>query len=221
MASTAKVYATPAVVATRLDELGLSSHLLEAAIKYALPYALEVTEHDPAGAVGSQMYLKGTRGLRDQLAPLGWKPDHTNNYETTVHPLGSHAIAVTSGNRDTGNPDKAPSTKRDRGPATRGAVDMNVQLSYLDALGEGAAPRGLRPLPVPRWHTWLLLHFIDWTAEEVRYELSLPFEMTSEGYVHEWQHRVILAAIPFNRDPLPHDDADDEDLDIPVIRKAN
>jgi len=166
------------------------------------------------------MYYKGNRGLRDRLVPQGWRVDQSQNFETTVHPDGTHAVAVTAGNRDTGSTGMNPSTKRDRGPATRDAVEANQQFSLFELLGEDSALRVLRPLPAPRRHTWLLLHFIDWSADEVRFELSLPLEMSAEGYVHEWQERVIFEAFKFTRDPLQDDGPDEPGIDFDVPRRT-
>lgn len=217
----ARVYKTPAEVASRLHELDVTQETLRRAVEYGLSYASDVTRHDPNGAEGSMMWIKSVRGLNQALFPYGWKADRTKNYETTVHPTGSHAIAVAAGNAHTGIEDKEPSTKRDRGPATVNVVATNYTLNMFDVLDEEGAPRPIRLNDTARRLTWLLLHYHDKQAEEVRLELSLPLTMTSDGYVKEWQERVILTAIPSSRDPLPMDHSDEEGVDVPVIRKAN
>lgn len=214
-----RIHAAPAAASSRLNELGVSQDILRQALEYGLQYAFSVTLHDPTGEEGSLMWIKTVRGLRDGLVPQGWKPDSAKNYQTTIHPSGTHAIAVAGGNANTGIGDKHPTTKRDRGQATRDAVDANSQLDMADL--EETFPRSLRPLTVPRLHTWLLLHYIDRTAQEVRSELSLPLEMTDDGFVSSWQERVILSSVPFSPDAVPTDDTDEPDIDIDIKRKAN
>jgi hypothetical protein len=216
----ARIYATEAEVTSRLYPLRVSTDALRQALEHGYQYASSTTLHDPNGAEGSMMYHKINRGLRDVLVPQGWKVDRTKNYETTVHESENHAIAVAAGNANTGIKDKRVSTKRERGPATRDAVETNYTLDMFEA-DPGAFPSLLRPLPSARLHTWLLLHYIDHKEQEIRSELSLPLEMNSEGHVSEWQERIILSAIPFNREPMSLDDTDEADVEVTVTKKAN
>jgi hypothetical protein len=219
--STARVHATPVAADSRLSELGLTQADLRRTIQVGLHYYFDVTRHDPVGAGGSLMWIKCVRGLRDRLVPRGWQADNTHNYPTTVHPTRNDAIAVAAGNAYTGIAEIDPSTKRDRGPATRGAVDTNRQLSLFDLLPVAEIPLIVQPVTSPRVRTWVLLHFIDKTKEEVRVELSLPTYMTGEGFVRDWQERINLTPIPFRRDPLPLDHSSEPDIEIDITRKAN
>src|SRR5687768_4819659 len=180
--NTAKVYVAEAEVTSRLYELGVSAAALRQAVEYGYQYASSVTLHDPNGAEGSMMWLKTNRGLRDALVPQGWTVSRVKNYETTVHESGSHAIAVAAGNANTGIKDKRVSTKRERGPATREAVETNYQIDMFEA-DPDAFPHLLRPLTVAQLHTWLLLQYIDHRKQEIRSELSRPMEMASDGHV--------------------------------------
>jgi len=82
-----------------------------------------------------------------------------------------------------------------------------------------------RDFPRPRvgagMQTWLLLYYFDETAQEIRAELSLPAEMTDDGYVKKWRERVILPSIPVVRDPMATDDAPDAPIEVKVERRAN
>ncbi len=73
--------------------------------------------------------------------------------------------------------------------------------------------------------TWFLLHYWDEDADEIRVELSLPAEMTPDGFVIQWRERIILrgsgdgsAVTQAVRDDSigPGTDV----IDIPVIKKA-
>lgn len=221
MQNEARVYITETDVSSRLAELGLTQSMLDAILKHALQHALDCTDIDVQGAPGSMMYLFGNRAVRGRLAPLGWRKDQSQNYETTVHPDGTHAIAVTAGDRNTGLPDVTPSTKRDRGPVTRNAVETNQQISMFELLGEDAAVRFMRPLPAPRRHTWLLLHYLDRRNNMLRAELSIPLEMTSDGYVQKWEERIILGEIPFSPHPLEDwGGPDGPEYDIEIRRRT-
>jgi hypothetical protein len=107
-----------------------------------------------------------------------------------------------------------PSTRAEKGPATRDAVLSN-QLTFADVSEDFP-----RPESVPGMQTWLLLHHADEAAEEIRLELSLPADMTADGFVVRWHERIILTSVPFTPQPLATPEPESEEIDIKIERRA-
>lgn len=163
--------------------------------------------------------------MRDLLIPEGWTASNSRGYATVIHPSGVFAIAVAGGDGYTGNEEATPSTRSAKGPATKDAVADN-QLTFFDY-----KPDVFGPLPPSATHhpkqTWILLHCLDRSIGLIRAELSLPADMSAEGFVGIWHERIVLTNIPFEPDasriditPIPDSGADSGQIDIPVRRKA-
>lgn len=213
-----RVYVRPAEVTARLYELDLKREALVEAVHFGFSYAAECTLHDPKSLAGIVFWGKTVRKLRDQLIPDGWDVENRQNYPLTVHSSKRWAIGVAAGDERTGIPDKTPSTRSERGPATRQVVSIN-QYSFA-ALSADFAELDAALVR----QTWLLMHYRDDEADEIRMELSLPAEMTPDGFVNQWKERIILrddggAALAH---PVPAYDvgSDDDMIDIPVLKKA-
>jgi len=177
----------------RLQELDLTPEVLQEAVKFGVQHIAECTNHDPPSTLGMIGWGKMTRAIRDALVPAGWKVDNARNYATTIHPGGRLAIAVSAGDSGTGDQERTPTTRTDKGPATRDAVLMNIrQGSFADI-----APDFNGPDFVAVKQTWLLLHYVDDEAGETRMELSLPDGMDADGYVVTWRERIVLAPQAF------------------------
>ena len=219
MGLTTTVYARSAEVDSRLNELGLKREILLEAVYFGATYAAECTRHDPSSMAGLLLWGKTVRRLRDLLIPFGWNVSNKRNFPLTVHPGGMWAIGVASGDEHTGIPDETPSTQYVRGPETRRVVDIN-QLSFA-ALSADFAELDA----VLTRQTWFLLHHRDDDADEIRVELSLAAEMTPDNFVTRWTERIILTWAD-GGSPIAHpvpgsgDGPEDEEIDIPVLKKA-
>lgn len=203
--------------ADRLAALGLTAVDLHEALRIGYGYAAGCTGHDPRILPGILAWGKGIGNLRDGKKTAGWTADSGSNYETVVHPSNSHAVALASGTADTGRANATPRTKTPKGPATSRVVARNVQLSFA-----GADPAfGETPVEDEKRATWLLLHFYDKAAEEIRCELSCPSEMTGKQ-VTGWSERILLEPVPFSIDlDIDIDDDDEGDIDIDVSRRSD
>jgi hypothetical protein len=202
----------------RLQQLGLSSEVLRESARIGHGHAAGCTDHDPRSLPGTLAWGKGTGHLRDELKPDGWTPDRQENFETVVHPSNSHAVALAAGTSQTGRREgPPPRTKTPRGPATSRAVDANKQLSFAGsdpAFGPAHADGDER-------ETWLLLHYHDQPAGEVRLELSCPDEMTGKQ-VTGWSERIILESVPLSTElDLAPDVDEDLEIDVNVTRRED
>ena len=213
----AVVIRTDSDSAGRLSSLGLKGDLLREAAHHGLQYAFACTRHDPPVLPGIIAWGKAIRYLRDHLVPLGWTPRNPRNYAMVVHPDGHVAISVAAGDDGTGKEDVIPSTRSAKGPATREAVSSN-QLSFAE-IGESFP----KPLPVAGLQTWLLLHFYDEEAGEIRCELSLPAYVDSDGYVSQWLERIILDPVHLNGASLSdaEEEQEPESVDVKVERRSD
>ena len=213
-----RVHVRPAEVTAGLFKLDLKKEALVQAVHFGFSYAAECTRHDPTSLAGILFWGKIVRRLRDQLIPDGWDVENRQNLPLTVHPSKRWAIGVAAGDERTGIPDKTPSTRSERGPATRQVVDIN-QLSFA-ALSADFAELHAASIR----ETWLLMHYRDDEADEIRIELSLPAEMTGDGFVIQWKERIILrddGGTALARLVPTYDGGSDDDMiDIPVLKKA-
>jgi hypothetical protein len=212
-----RVSRDPASVADRLRELGLNEQLLRTAVDYGIKLSADCTLHDPPSLSGILAWGKITRGLRDQLVPQGWTTSNAQNYASTIHPRGAAALVVAAGDAFTGLEERTPSTRSDKGPATRDAVDANqASFAEVDPSYPWPAP------PVRPTQTWLLLHHMDDESGTVRIELSLPADISAEGFITAWRERLILEPLPVVPNPslLTDSQGDEGELEIRIERRA-
>ena len=66
--------------------------------------------------------------------------------------------------------------------------------------------------------TWLLL--IHHASNEIRSELSQPFEIGADGRINGWRERIILRSMPLDPEPLTIIPPSQPDLDVEIRRKA-
>ncbi len=198
----------------RLFDLGLNQALLADAVRDGTSYQRDCTLHDPPNLGGMIAWGKTVRALRDRLVPHGWDCANDRNYATTIHPRRAMAIAVASGDLSTGKLDRTPSTRTDKGPATRDVILQN-QLSFAQISSDFPVPATAEGIS-----TWLLLYHVDNAAREIRVELSLPISMTVDGFVTGWRERIILAPIALDPLPSPREYADGGEIEVRVERRA-
>ena len=200
---------------TRLHRLELTANDLAKPVTVGLSYTFECTTFAPPSFRGLIAWGKTVESLRLGLAERDWVPNNARNYATVVHPDGTHAIAVASGDSATGT-DLDPSTRSEKGTETKIAVQRN-QLSFA------AIDRSF-PLPVSEatMQTWFLLYFADEEVENIRLELSLPRYMNPEGRVTTWLERILLDPIEFDslNASRPQDIEPTDEPDIRVQKRA-
>ena len=208
-----QVFSDVVPVAGRLHELEVSQDVLQEALMYGLRFGFECTGHDPPSLKGILVWGKISRALRDRLVPAGWKPNNMRNYATVIHPDDSYAIAVAAGDWHTGMPNGTPTTRVEKGPATEEAVAAN-QLSFADISRDfPKAPSSVLGIT----QTWLLLHYVDEEAAEIRWELSLPDRMV-DGFVSAFRERILLPPVALDK-PTHQSVSDTDAVDVNVIRR--
>lgn len=202
-------------VVRRLDELGLKSGDLREAVRRGRFASASCTTNHPPLMRGIVGWGETVCALRENLAPLGWLPSDENNYSLVVSPDGAMAIAVATGDENTGDPARQPATNSPKGPLTESAVNIN-QLNL-------SLPLPFEPVPAPKGScegrvTWFLLIYPG--MREIRCELSQPFEMNADRRLSGWIERIILDAIPLDGDPVEITPPVSPDLDIQIRRRS-
>jgi hypothetical protein len=214
---------TGAAAALRLSQLGTSAEELLATLSTGYGQAAGCTDHDPRSLPGTLVWGKGIGHLRDLTRPRGWRAARHSNYETAVHPTGTHQIALAAGTSQTGVAlGQPPRTKTPKGPATSRAVKRNRHLSQmtLDQGTDAFAAPGVESFAEANRATYLLLHFYDVDAGEIRAELSRPEAMEGKQ-ISEWRERIMLPVLPFSEDVTLFDDETVDEIDVDVRRKAD
>jgi hypothetical protein len=182
-----QIRSVPQHVFSRLADLGLTEADLSEAITRGGLARSECTPNHPPLHAGFVTWSNTVCALREILLPKGWERSDEGNYSTVIHPTGSFAIAVATGDENTGNPNANPMTKSTKGPSTRNAVAVN---NYQASLFPDLIP----VLPASQSNerlTWLLL--VSQTNGKLKSELSLP--TSCEGKVDGWKERLILPDI--------------------------
>jgi hypothetical protein len=212
---------TGAAAALRLGQLGIAAAELLAVLETGYGHAAGCTDHDPRSLPGTLVWGKGIGHLRDLKRPEGWRAERNSNYETAVHASGSHQIALASGTSQTGvEHGPPPRTRTPKGPATSRAVKRNRQLTLGLGTNIFTGP-GVEGFAVQDRATYLLLHYYDVDAREIRAELSRPEAMEGK-HISEWRERIMLPTLPFAEDVELLDDGEpDEPIDVDVRRKAD
>jgi hypothetical protein len=173
----------------------------------------------PKSAPGTNAWQRGIEVLREETIPLGWTPDEPNNQPRAVSPDGTVAITVSSGDANTGNPNKEPQTRNDKGAQTSKCAHYNSQQGEL-------FPSQLNVVSLSRSaevahgvELWILLFFIDLEKREVRYELSRPTSMSEKSKVNGWSHRLIMPPVAFDESSARHSPDSPAEVDVPVTPK--
>lgn len=154
------------------------------------------------------------RALREQLAPEGWIRNDEKNYSRVVHPNGRVAIAVATGDEATGMATLSPCTKSAKGPSTVEALEVNRAQFFLPGMELPEANEEEKQ-PVTTW--MLLVHHAD---NEIRAELSLPYDIGIDGRISVWQERILLRGIPLDPEAVEIVPPTQPDIDVVVRRKA-
>lgn len=188
-----KTHTNPEDVASRLAQLGLEEAPLAEVIRRGYLQFISCTPNHPPLYPGFSAWATMVCALREYLLPA-WERSDENNYSLVVNADGTLAIAVATGDEDTGRIDGEPSTKSSKGPSTAEAVTSNqTQLELpliFPPIEMPARPANLAEKRI----TWILL--VHRAMGEVRCELSLPTSMGPDGRVDGWRERIILKSIP-------------------------
>jgi hypothetical protein len=179
-----------------LGKADLSAYQLKDVCGRILARYNEATPNDAKTFPGTAAYFAAVRGLRDVLAPA-WVGKWENSLELVVNNSNDGLrILVSSGDENTGIPDKTPQTKNHKGERTKTAVNIN-QMAF--PFMKGGLPGAGKTI------TLIMLYYINRKTNEIRAELSMPIGVDPRTLkVSGWSLRIILPSIEFDdHAPLP------------------
>ena len=206
------VWTEPNDVAMALNRLGVPLEVLREAVQSGYLARISRTTNDAPNAAGFYQWNDTLRSLRENMTTRDWHRNDDGNWPRTVHPDRLHAIAVSSGDENTGRHEVMPSTKTAKGPRTAAAININ-QLWI-----PGLEPKDADETAGAEYPTWLLMFYAD--GKELRSELSLPVAMDTEGHVIAWRERIILPSLPLTPDiDVPEPDFG-PDVEIKIAKKG-
>lgn len=210
----AELYTDVFDVERRLRSLGLTTEILLDSVRAGLDGRLSCTELDPPMFPGQTMWAHTLRRLRQRTTLHNWTPNDDGNYSVALSPDKLIAVAVSTGNENTGHPTTMPTTMSRKGPRTAEVVAANQLILDLRLPGEAS--------PViagsQQRETWLLLIHMD--DSEVRAELSLPLTIDEFDFVSGWRERIILPSVEFGPSEIDLPVDDSPDIDIAVRRRG-
>jgi len=216
--ATSILHVEPFDVATRLKALGLSVDILSDAIRAGYQGWSSCTELDPPMYPGISMWANIVRRLRQRVLAEGWTYSDEGNYSTVLSPDGTFALAIATGDENTGNSSIQPTTQSPKGPRTISAVQVNeAQLVFGFIVSEEEDRNSQNG--DDKATTWILLVHRNNTV--INAELSHPLDIDDNQRISGWHERIILPIVEFSPDEeIDFNDNDEVTIDIPVLRRV-
>jgi hypothetical protein len=189
-----QIFDEPDAVSERLRQLGLDEAVLRQARQQGLLASLECTASHAPNAAGTYAYHEIVRALRDLFRPFGWSGDDRRNRGLLTNEDESRAIAVASGDENTGRPGVTPCTRNPKGITTIQAIRDN-SIGWLFSEMEEDREAQIETSGI---ETWMLLTYRDLSTQKFRSELSLPISINGRRCPDQWRERIILDVIDFD-----------------------
>lgn len=213
-----KVFRNGLEVGNRLRDLGLKREQVVSIAHAMIEGRDNTTMNDPSSTPGFFSWSYGTRKLREELLPHGWKRAEIAGVPLVFHEDKKVSISVMNTDRGTGLENSFPQPCNRKGPATRRAVDEN-QMEFLQILKESLNSNSSSDAPNSGIFRWYLCVYQE--GDIKRAELSCPIE-TSEGYFSAFRERIIIALDgngQANVSLKGVGSGEENEFDIPVTRK--
>lgn len=205
---------------SRLAQLGLTVEDIHGALSAGQGEAATWSEAAPKVMPGMGRWGRTNEHLRIRKGRDKWTYENPNGLPLVIHPSGTFAVVATTGNSQTGSSvGPPPTTKYAKGASYQKVVQDNEQLTLPFFVDEMYGPR-LHDIVAdgPR-ATWVLLYHV--TVSGVAAELSLPGQITEQGYVDQWTERILIPFQPFEDVRIGDDKPgqDGQDFDVTVERR--
>ena len=201
-------------VASRLDELGLTTSELVRVVHQAVAAKANFVLNHPLNAAGQLSYIFGTGALRDVLRPKGWEIDRTGNIEATFDPQAG--VKIVFQNADSASDDnRDPKAISDKGPAASKAVDVGQHSLFAEFDIEDRAK-------TKKENAALWYFFVHINGNDVRAELSFPKHI-EDGQFKGFNERIYIIKPGEWASMMPKgadDESDVQDFEINVTRKS-
>ncbi len=195
----------------RLNAFGLSTELIQDALRPGLTRAFSRTALALASSPGTDIYHDTMEQLAMRLAASGWRLVSVNRQPRLLHPEGIIALALASATNVASRDDRHAPRTRHKGPATcvslagpRAQLTLfeDPELTELAVLADTAAP------------LWFLVH--ERTKHGLYLALARPAEMSEGGIVDKWADWIPIPFLARDTDLAIFTSPDDSGFDVPV-----
>lgn len=151
-------------VRQELRALGLTAEVVTSIARMSAAAKAEALEVDPTSTPGTLAYIKGVRGTRLALLPMGWRISRTGNVEATVNDKAG--IQICFQNVDVACTDRHPQAISGKGAGSRKLI-QDGQAELFDR----AAPEAVDAIgSVPT--VWVVC--VSTESKKLRAEVSCP-----------------------------------------------
>ena len=196
-----------------LERMGLRPVEIHKAHKAGDVASENTPPYAPATAPGLNRWIATVHTMRELLHKRNWTCEDRQNRPTATSSDGAYTLSFVRGDAFVADPDPlvVPKAARRRGPATRAAVQLSLNLASVS----NGTPAGL-PAGEPPAGAWFLLYYRD--EDEIRSEVSLPsgFDPKNEQFTG-WTVRVLLEPLKLERPDIRDIGGDDVDFTITDI----
>ena len=200
----------------RLDALGITEAILKKAVETGVRSYNKATSFHPNTYAGSAAWGDTVATIREELKRQGWSLVDHRGLSLACNKKHGISLVVTSGCRLTGvKGGRGPSSKNNKGNATKDFVDVNYDLFQTDNSEEH--------YQVLKNETWVFLYHYDLFNKEVRYELSLPLELSQHGHFSSWAKRFVFKPISLKdevEDIVEEKSNFNDEVDFDIFKKA-
>lgn len=160
-----------------------------------------------ANAGGTYAYQGALSEMTAQFEEAEYERKDVNNLPVFLHLKGDTAVILTSGNSATGRlwSGVDPTSRYPKGALTHRLISTNVMpgqaelggsLSLVTLLGPAGSKADTMIAEVLRRQVWLYVIHFDFSAKEIRSEISLPSSRQSGRYVSSWLSRIPISPYP-------------------------
>lgn len=200
-------------VQQELRALGLTSEIVRSIARMSAAAKAEALEIDPACTPGMLAYIKGVRGIRLELLPLGWRIGRPGNVEATVNDkLG---IQICFQNVDVACTDQDPQAISGKGAGARKLVQQG-QTELFDR-ADPKAEDAIGSVPT----VWFVCVSTD--SERLRAEVSCP-EAFEGNQFEQFSKRIFVLDEELNPSPTdknqPDDGSGSMEHEVRITKKA-
>lgn len=208
----------------KLKSMGLSVEDFTFAISRAIYESRRSSPLHPRTCAMTRAWEEVVAAFRESVlsGAKGWNYTFDSGLEYTINSELGLSIIATSGNKDTGIIEGFPKTKNAKGSATENVISRNLGLFGDDEEQECEELECSAHISVDSTQTFVFLYYFDFSAHEVRCELSKPSAMSGfngHNKISSWSERIILPAVPFSAAIETPAKEFNEEIDIVVSRK--
>lgn len=206
-----------------LDKIGIDASIFKNAIEEGVRAFMREGESSAKSAAGYNAWNSILKTLRQEVKLAKWgKNFDSNGLEGVVSYLKKIVIIVNSGDDSTGIIDEIPKPKNKKGSGYNGLMQNNLELieSKLDLFENNSIVTD----SVDSHQTWIFLYYIDKKNKQVRYELSLPTNITNKT-ISGWKKRIRFPPLDISDSPIVtyhrNKDVENNEVNFEVTRKSS